>query len=239
MSILSLFSNLSAKKPLTCSVVIAAAGLSQRCRGEDKLFCLLGDKPVIAHSVQAFEKCELVNEIIIVSRQERISDITAICEKYNFKKVSMVMVGGDTRLDSVMTGVYVASRKNKIIAVHDAARPCIDADIIRKSIIAARKYHAAAPAVAVSSTLKRVSNGVISETVDRSGLFEIQTPQVFKSEVIKAALSNAKKKSINVTDDCMAVELMGMPVHIVEGSRRNLKITVNEDLAIAEAFIRE
>jgi len=238
MSILSFIKNIVSQKPLTCSAVIAAGGLSERCKGEDKLFSMINDKPVIAYSIEAFQNCELINEIVIVSRQDKIDHISKICEKYNLRKVSNIVIGGTTRLDSVMNGINAVSKKTKLIAIHDAARPCIDIDIIVNSVTTAEKHNAAAPAIAVSSTLKAVDNNVITKTVDREGLFEIQTPQVFRAEIIKSALSNAKKKSLNVTDDCMAVEQIGIPIHIVEGSRRNLKITVSEDLSIAEALLR-
>lgn len=234
----SLFKQIKPNRPLTCSAIIAAAGTSQRCKGEDKLFSTINGIPAIAYSIGVFEKCEFVRDIVIVSRRERIEDIAEICRKSNFDKVSKVMVGGATRHDSVLNGIYAASPKSELIAIHDAARPCIDIDIVNKAIIAAGKYHAAAPAIAVTSTLKRVSNNIISETIDRDGLFEIQTPQVFRAEIIKAALTNAKKKEFNITDDCMAAEQIGVPVHIVEGSGRNIKITVKEDLDIAELIIK-
>jgi len=124
-----------------------------------------------------------------------------------------------------------------LIAVHDGARPCVDVDTITRTIKMAKITQAAAPAIPITSTVKRVENTIISETVDREELFEIQTPQVFRLEIIKAALSNVLKKSIDITDDCRAAEIIGVPVHIVEGSRRNIKITTIEDLSIAEAFI--
>jgi len=238
MSILSFISNILSRKPLTCSVVIAAGGLSERCKGEDKLFSKINDKPVIAYSIEAFQNCELINDIVIVSRQEKIDEIAGICEKYKLRKVSKIVVGGGTRLDSVVNGVNTVSKKTKLIAIHDAARPCIDVGTIIKSVVLAEKYNAVAPAIAVTSTLKAVEDNVITKTVDREGLFEIQTPQVFRAEIIKSALSNAKKMSLDVTDDCMAVEQIGVPIHIVEGSRRNLKITVSEDLSIAEALLK-
>ena len=228
---------LSSKKPPVCTAVIAAAGLSQRCKGEDKLFYPIGGKPVLAYTIEAFQKCGLINEIIIVARQEQFDSIGEICKKYGFDKVAKIIKGAPTRAESVINGVFAVSGKTKLIAIHDGARPCIDIDTIENTINAAAKYHAAAPATQIIPTIKRVDNGFISETVDREGLYEIQTPQVFRSEIIKAALTNAAKKSVTVTDDCMAAEMIGVRAYIVEGSRCNIKITENGDLQIAESIL--
>jgi len=236
---MSIFSKLLGKKvPLACTAVIAAAGSSERYKREDKLFALIDDKPVIAHSIEAFQKSEHVRNIIIVTKKEKIDEIKKLCEEYKFSKVSKVVVGGETRLESVLNGVNAVSSKSKLIAIHDAARPCVSADIIRNTIKEAEIYKAAAPVIPVSSTLKRVYGHLITDTVSRDDIVEVQTPQVFRSEIIKAALTSAKKKAINVTDDCMAVEKLGVMIHTVEGSRRNIKITVDEDFEIAENILK-
>ncbi|MCL2424755.1 MAG: 2-C-methyl-D-erythritol 4-phosphate cytidylyltransferase [Oscillospiraceae bacterium] len=237
MSLFSVLNSLKRLKPPTCTVVIAAAGTSQRCKGEDKLFFSINDKPVIVYTIEAFESCKLINDIIIVTREDRVEDIAKLCAQYSFKKVSLVIKGGQTRLESVLNGIHAASKKARLIAIHDGARPCINTEIIEQTIHKAEKIGAAAPAVAIASTVKKIENGVIESTVDRENLYEIQTPQIFRTEIIKAALTKAYKKSIEVTDDCMAVEMTGMSVHVVEGSRRNIKITTNEDFRIAEAFL--
>jgi len=239
MSFFSVLKSLKKLKPPTCTVVIAAAGTSERCEGEDKLFFSINDKPVLAYTIEAFENSKLVNDIIIVTREDRLIDVTDLCTQYRYKKVSAVIKGGETRLESVLNGIRVASGKARLIAIHDGARPCIDLSIIEKSIHKADRIGAAAPAIPITSTVKRVVDGVIECTVDRENLYEIQTPQVFRSEIIKAALTKAHRKSIEVTDDCMAVEMLGMSVHIVEGSRRNIKITNNQDFRLAEAFLNE
>jgi len=237
MSLYSLIKGFIKRKPPTCTAVIAAAGLSQRCRGEDKLFYNINDKPVLAYTLEAFQKCDLVDDIIVVAQEGHYERIAEICSKYDIKKVSKIMKGGPTRPESVMNGVYAASRQTSLIAIHDGARPCVDREIIEKTIQAAAKYHAAAPAVSITSTIKKVDGDIISRTVDRDGMYEIQTPQVFRAEIIKGALTNAIRKSIDITDDCMAVEIIGLPVHITEGSRSNIKITQPEDLLIAESYL--
>ena len=220
-----------------CSAVIAAAGLSQRMGGEDKLFVEIGGAPVLAHTLSAFQACEYIDEIIVVSHMDRIQLVCDICKRYDIAKASKIMVGGPTRRESVLNGVMAVSKKARLIAIHDGARPCADTAVIKRAIDTAAKYHAAAPAVAVSSTIKTAKGDIVTGTVDRSNLFEIQTPQVFTSDLIKAALKNAITKAVNITDDCMAVELIGAPVHLTEGSRSNIKITTREDLIMAEAIL--
>jgi len=237
---LSIFSTLfrkpSGKKPL-CAAVIAAAGCSQRIDGEDKLFLQIMGAPVLAHTLIAFQNCDCISEIIVVAREERFEYISEICEKYNISKTTKIMVGGVTRLESVMNGLLAVSNKTQLVAIHDGARPCVDKSIIESTVAAAGIHNAAAPGVAVSSTFKRTQGGTIAETVDRENLIEIQTPQVFRTELIKAALTNAANKSVNVTDDCMAAELIGVKIIVTEGSRNNIKLTTSEDILITEAIL--
>jgi len=224
-------------KPPFCTAVIAAAGSSGRMCGEDKLFVEIAGKPALAHTLCAFQSTGLVDEIIVVARAEKFEHVGELCRQHGIEKATKVMAGGPTRLESVMSGVLAASKKARIIAIHDGARPCVDSGVIERAISSASQHHAVAPAVPVSSTLKRAENGNVLETVDRDGLFEIQTPQVFTAEVIKAALTNAINKAADVTDDCMAAELIGAKVRITEGSRSNIKLTTSEDIAIAEAIL--
>jgi len=221
-----------------CSAVIAAAGSSQRMEGEDKLLFEIGGKPVLIHTLLAFQNCGCVNEVIVVVRAEHLEKIVELCRLYGIDKASKVMAGGGTRLESVMNGVFAVSDGSGFIAIHDGARPCVESSVIEKTLAAAEKFHAAAPAIPVIPTLKRVDRKVIVETVDREGLFEIQTPQIFDAGLIKAALTKASKMAIDITDDCMAAELIGTPVHITEGSASNIKITTKCDLMIAEAIIK-
>ena len=224
-------------KPPVCSVVIAAAGSSQRMDGDDKQFVEIHGKPVLAHTLTVFEKSALVNEIIVVVREDMLTRACEICEQYNITKAVQIISGGETRLDSVMNGVFAVSKRAKLIAIHDGARPCVTDEIIEQAAKTAKKFHAAAPAVPVSSTVKRAERGIVKETVDRKNLFEIQTPQVFTAELIKGALTNAKNKSFEITDDCMAVELIGGTVHLTKGLRSNIKITTSEDILVAGALL--
>jgi len=223
---------------MVCSAVIAAAGSSKRMSGEDKLFIDICGVPVLAHTLLAFQKCGCINEIIVVTREESVQRIYELCKLYDISKAEKVIAGGETRLDSVMNGVFAVSKDSQLIAIHDGARPCIDCGIIEATVAAAGKYNAAAPALKIVPTLKRVKDGKILETVDREELYEIQTPQVFLADLIKAALTKAKKESVNVTDDCGAVELLGFPIRITAGSSNNIKLTTGDDLFFAEAILR-
>ena len=227
------------KKMPFCTAVVAAAGSSQRMDGSDKLFTEICGAPVLAHTLGIIQKCGYINEIVIVTREDKLERVGQICEAFGISKASTIIIGGPTRLLSVLNGLYAAAEKAELIAIHDGARPCVDIDVINRTIESAASSHAAAPAAPVSSTIKRARNNIIEETIDRENLFEIQTPQVFSADLIKAALTNAKNKSIDVTDDCYAVELLGFPVHITEGSRSNIKITTKDDLIVAEAIMQE
>ena len=229
--------NRSSGRPPKCAAIIAAAGLSERMAGEDKLFTEICGVPVLAHTLAVFQRCELIGEIVVVAREDSIDPVSELCAKYGIDKATKVMVGGKTRLESALIGALAVSDKAELIAIHDGARPCVSETIIENAINAAANCHASAPAVKVSSTIKRANDGLVTETVDRENLYEMQTPQVFTAELIKAALTNAMNKSIEVTDDCMAVEILGFPVRLTEGSGSNIKITLPEDLIIAKAIL--
>jgi len=237
MPFFRIFKNKRKNKIPFCSVVIAAAGSSQRMEGENKLFIEICGMPVLAHTLLAFQNSSVISEIIVVVRDSEFRRISEMCAQYGIGKATMIMAGGMTRLESVMNGVLAVSKKARIIAIHDGARPCVDGAVIEGAVLAAVNHHAAAPAVPVNPTLKRAKNGIVLETVDRTDLYEIQTPQVFTAEIIKAALTKAANDSAEITDDCMAVELIGIPVHVTEGSRSNIKLTTGEDVIIAETIL--
>jgi len=205
--------------------------------GADKLFYEIDEVPALAYTLKAFQNCKLIGEIIIVTREDKAEQVGLLCKKYDIYKAGLIMIGGRIRLESVMRGVFAVSDKSRLIAIHDGARPCVGQAVITGAVSAAAVRHAAAPAVKITSTVKRVCDGVISETIDRENLYEIQTPQVFTTELIKGALTNAADCYPDITDDCMAVELIGFPVQITEGSQSNIKITTQEDINIAKAIL--
>ena len=237
MSFLKLFDKMKQKKA-GCTAVIVAAGSSRRM-GADKLFLPMAGIPVIVRTLLQFQACESVDEIIIVTREDKLVEIADYCKKFGITKATKILQGGKERAESSAAGVFEADRHSGYIAISDGARPLVSPALITATIDAARKYGAAAPAVPVKDTIKVAVNGVVTETPDRSQLFAIQTPQVFEADLIKGALTKAIQEKLPITDDCSAVEAMGYPVHLVEGSYRNIKITTQEDMIVCEAYLSE
>ena len=192
---------------------------------------------MIVRTVRAFQNSDVIRQIVVVTRQDLVLPIMDLC--HQFDKVQCVMVGGNTRQDSVEIGLGALSDDMKLVAVHDGARPLISWEVIDRTVRAAHTYGAAAPVVTVKDTIKVVQGGMISETPDRNALRAVQTPQVFDADLLRGALKKAKEENAQVTDDCSAVERMGMSVKIVEGDERNIKVTTPMDLKVAEILLEE
>lgn len=229
-------SRLFCRKQTRCAAVIVAAGRSSRMQGMDKILCDLGAKPLIWHTIQVFQTCSVVKEIVVVTREDLISRIREICEDGGFNKVTAVVAGGNTRTESVMNGLDHVAKDTTIAAIHDGARPFVTHEIIEKTLEKTQRYHAAAPAVAVKDTIKVAQNHIVTQTPERASLFAVQTPQMFDFDLLRGALTNALAKGIAVTDDCSAVEAMGMSVYLTQGSDENIKITTPTDLILAQAI---
>ena len=222
-----------------CTAVIVAAGSSQRM-GSDKIFAALGGWPVLVRSVRAFEASELVDEIIIVTREEKLQMVAELVKKYELNKVSKVILGGKTRVESCLAGVSEADHRAELIAIHDGARPLVTQRIIRDTVRAAEEFYAAVPVVRSTDTLKLLDEkGIVAGTVDRETIYRVQTPQVFRADLIKGALTEAMKRGLPVTDDCSAMELMGVKTHTVEGDEDNIKLTTPRDMVVAEAILKD
>ena len=220
-----------------CGAVIVAAGTASRMGGIDKVMAPIGGEPMIVRTVRTFQQCDAIREIVIVTRQDLIVPIMDLC--HEFDKVQMVIVGGASRPESVAAGLSALSDKVKLVAVQDGARPLVSRQVIDRTVRAANTYHAAAPAIPVKDTIKVVAGGVVKETPDRITLQAVQTPQVFDIALLRGALLQAAQDGAEITDDCSAVERLGMSVKIVEGDERNIKVTTALDLKIAELFLEE
>ena len=220
-----------------CGAVIVAAGTASRMGGIDKVMAPLDGEPMILRTVRTFQNCDAIQEIVIVTREDLIESISGLCR--DFPKVTAVVRGGGSRQESVGLGLNALSKKVKLAAVQDGARPLITAAVIDRTVRAAHTYGAAAPAVPVKDTIKVVKGGMVLATPDRASLQAVQTPQVFDADLLRGALKQAEKTGAAVTDDCSAVELMGMKVKIVEGDERNIKVTTPMDLKIAEMLLEE
>ena len=220
-----------------CGAVIVAAGTASRMGGIDKVMAELEGEPMILRTVRTFATLDAVREIVIVTREDLLIPIMGLCK--DIEKVTAVVAGGSSRQESVEKGLNALSAKVKLVAVQDGARPLISHAVIDRTVRAAHSYGAAAPAIPVKDTIKVVKGGVVDNTPDRKTLMAVQTPQVFDLELLKAALKKAKEEGDEVTDECSAVERMGMSIKIVEGDERNIKVTTPLDLTIAKLLLEE
>ena len=220
-----------------CGAVIVAAGSASRMGGIDKVMAPLKGEPMIVHTVRAFQACDAIKEIVIVTRPDLIIPIRDLC--HHMDKVRAVVVGGASRQESVSLGLNALSEKCKLAAVQDGARPLVTWQLIDRVVRAANSYHAAVPVIPVKDTIKVCNPGLVVSTPDRSTLRAVQTPQVFDFDLLRGALKFAFENGKEITDDCSAVELLGMSVKTVDGDERNLKVTTPIDLKFAEMLMEE
>ena len=220
-----------------CGAVIVAAGTASRMGGIDKVMAELDGEPMIVRTVRTFQNCDAIKEIVVVTREDLILPIMRLCA--GLDKVQAVICGGSSRQESVQLGLNALSNKVKLAAVQDGARPLITEAVIDRTVRAAHTYGAAAPAIPVKDTIKVVAGGIVKETPDRTTLQAVQTPQVFDFDLLRGALKKAYQDGAAVTDDCSAVERLGMSIKIVEGDERNIKVTTPMDLKIAEILLEE
>lgn len=220
-----------------CGAVIVAAGNASRMGGIDKVMAELGGEPMVVRTVRQFQQCDAIREIVIVTRQDLIVPIMDLC--HGFDKVRAVVVGGSSRDESVSLGLNALSRRVRLVAVHDGARPFADWQLIDRVVRAANTYGAAAPAIPVKDTIKVVQGGLVEQTPQRDTLQAVQTPQVFDFDLLRGALATARRDGAKITDDCSAVERLGASIRIVPGDERNIKITTAMDLSVARLLLEE
>lgn len=220
-----------------CGAVIVAAGTASRMGGIDKVMAPLGGEPMIVRTVRAFQETDAIREIVIVTREDLILPITDLCQEMD--KVKAVVVGGGSRQESVWLGLNALSKGIELAAIQDGARPLVTPELIDRTVRAAHSYGAAAPAIPVKDTIKVEKSGLIESTPDRSTLRAVQTPQVFDFDLLRGALQKAAADKAEVTDDCSAVERLGMRIRLIQGDERNLKVTTPLDLKIAELLLEE
>ena len=223
-----------------CAALVPAAGRSRRMGGTDKLTALLGGEPVLHRTLWALDNARLVDEIVVAARPDRLEEIAALCVRAGVKKPLRVVEGGESRAQSVLMAALAASDRCELLAVHDGARPLIRGEQVDDMVRLGQKTYAVAPALPVTDTVKVADTaGVVQSTPDRRSLYAVQTPQVFQANLLKAALQSAVEANAEITDDCSAVERLGKAVYLAPGWRENIKITTQEDLMLAEAFLRE
>ena len=221
------------------TAIIVAAGSSQRM-GFDKLFGTIAGKPVIAHTLHAFEHASSVNEIIVVAREDRHDEIRKISRDGNFEKVRSIIAGGERRQDSVRAGLNCLNTDAKYVAVHDAARPLVTAEQIERVFEQSQIHGAAALAEPINDTIKRAGADLaVIGSVDRHQLYVMQTPQVFERALIEEAYRAAHTENVSLTDEVSAVERLGRKVILVLNDGYNFKITYPRDLALAEFVLNQ
>ena len=221
------------------SAIIVAAGDSRRM-GFDKLFAAIAGKPVIAHTIRAFERASSVDGIIVVAREDRHDEIKTIVRDENFKKVKSIIPGGKRRQDSVRAGLDHLESVMRYVAVHDAARPLITPQQIDRVFEQCRIHGAAALAEPINDTLKRAdADLLVTDSVDRQELYAMQTPQIFERQLIAEAYRAVYTKNVSVTDEVSAVERLGRKVALVLNDDFNFKITYPRHLPLAEFVLTQ
>lgn len=222
----------------SCSVVVVAAGSSTRM-GFDKVLADVGGLPVIVRCLKSFEEAPSVSEVVVVTRTDLVPEVARLCQDFGLSKVVKVIRGGEDRTQSARLGTLECTSKAKLIAIHDGARPFVTVQVIEDAVAQAAVNGAAAPAVPVKDTIKAAHDGLVERTLDRSELYAVQTPQVFDGDLIRAALQKAVDDGVSLTDDCAAVERLGMKVALTPGDERNIKLTTPTDLLIGEVLSEE
>jgi 2-C-methyl-D-erythritol 4-phosphate cytidylyltransferase len=218
------------------SAVIVAAGDSQRMDGVDKMFVPLGRIPVLARVLDTFQNCRKIDQIIVVMHAKNIEECRRMVDAMKWHKVTDICLGGNRRQDSVAEGLKRLKKKVEWVVIHDGARPLVTTDLIERGLEAAKETGAAAAAVPVIDTIKQVTDGeIVRQTLSRQNLRAIQTPQVFRCEIIT---NTYKYAGGDVTDDAALVEKAGFKVKLYPGSYANIKITTPDDLAMAKAFLK-
>ncbi|MBN2105461.1 2-C-methyl-D-erythritol 4-phosphate cytidylyltransferase [bacterium] len=221
----------------TVVAIVAAGGTGKRMgHAVPKQFLLLHKKPLLIHTLQTLDNCSLVDEVIVGIPLSQIPTAEQLLKDWHIQKVSRVIAGGKERQDTVSNALKVVRQDASIIFTHDAVRPLVSVKKIEETIRIASKEGAAILAVREKCTVKRVIEGRVSETMDRHDLWQVQTPQAFHARWLQDAYQSARRDGVQATDDAMLVERMNLPVCIVEGEDRNIKITSPEDLIIAEAL---
>lgn len=223
---------------MNTSVVIVCAGNSTRMGGVNKILLPLGNRLVIGVTMQAFQKCESVSEIVIVARERDIPAIKSEAESAGITKLAACTTGGKTRQESVINGIKMISKEAELVAVHDGARPLVKPEHIEKVIRDASVFGGATLGVPVKDTIKTVDDGLITDTPPRSSLYITQTPQIFKRSLYFEGIDFALEHGLDFTDDCQLVEAIGGKVAMTTGDYTNIKITTPEDIKLAEVLMK-
>lgn len=224
----------------SCAAVIVAGGSSRRMEGQDKLWTPLAGRMTLARTIDVFEASPVIGKIALALNETRIKEAEALRDNEGWRKIVAIVAGGRRRQDSVRAGLDALAEIEPVcdwVMIHDGARPLVTATILAAGLEAAQRYLAAIAAVPVKDTIKQVEGQLVVGTLERATLWAVQTPQVFAFPLIHAAHRSPMGQE-DVTDDAALLERLGYPVAIFPGSYTNIKITTQEDLLVAEAFLR-
>ena len=220
--------------------IIAAAGFGRRMKADrPKQLLALNGIPIIIHTIRKFDISRVIDYIIVTAPRESVIEVSELVKSAEFQKPVIVVQGGERRQDSVASGLNYLQPGTDIVAVHDGVRPFVSTDDIENAVRQAERTGAAVLAVPIVDTVKQVEKDIIDSTLTREHLVLAQTPQVFRTEILKQAFDRATKDEYYGTDESSLVERLGHPVAIVRGSERNIKITRPSDLSLARAFLEE
>ena len=223
-----------------CTAIVAAAGRSERMNGENKLLMDLAGVPVLMRTLLAIDQATLVDEIIVATREDLLLDVADLCSRAALRKPVRVVKGGNSRMESVLAAATESDQRAELLAVHDGARPLVRPEEIDELIRQGESTYAVAPAVPLTDTVKIVDGtGRVTSTPDRRTMLSVRTPQVFQSDILKAALQSALDAGVELTDDCSAVERLGKEVYLISGDPENIKITTPLDMAVAAAILEQ
>lgn len=225
----------------TLAIVLAGGTGKRMGSPTSKQFLLLDNRPILVHTLQVFEECKPVDVVYLVVNHKDLPVIQEeVLEQYRFDKIMKLVIGGRLRQDSVRNGLEAIDEPCDIVIIHDAARPFVSPSFIEKSIFLMEMYDAIIPALPVKDTIKVVSKeGYVVKTLERDALWNIQTPQTFKYDLISKAYREGMAKKLFGYDDSVFIEHMGKKVKVVEGSPYNIKITTPEDLTIARGILSQ
>ena len=224
---------------MSVSAVIVAAGISKRMNnGVDKLAVQVSGKPLLAWTISRFESTEIIDEIIVVTREDEIGKVKEMTKLEGFRKVSSVVKGGSYRQQSSHNGLKAISNDSKVVLIHDGARPLIRSSDIKRIAESAEENGAALLAVPSKDTVKEVQNGKVTQTLPRESVWLAQTPQGFRKELLQEAFSSAEKEGYIGTDEAALVERIGKDVTIVEGHNSNIKVTVASDIRLVQSLLK-
>ncbi len=221
--------------------IIVSAGKGQRLGGvRKKQFLSLGGKPILSHTLASFERCPLIRFILVVVGEEDLEYcLKEVIEPYHYQKVLKIIPGGKRRQDSVKKGIEALPEDTEIVVIHDGVRPFVTEEMIEASIEEATRSGAAVVGVPVKDTIKMAtSDGIVLHTLERSSLWQVQTPQAFQASILRKAYFTPALEEMSVPDDATLVERLGIKVHLLPGSYSNIKITTQEDLMLAQLILQ-